>query len=162
YGNDPTNWVAATATPGGPRSTGGAPPLILTQPSSQTALATSTAVLSVDALGTGPLRFQWQRNGHNLAGPTNPNLIPANLDGAQPGQYAVLVYNQAGSAVSSNASLQVLYGPFLLQPPGIVQLRGSTNNADYGFTTNNATFSVVAVGTGQLHYQWRYNGVEMP
>jgi hypothetical protein len=43
-----------------------------------------------------------------------------------------------------------------------VQLRGSTNNADYGFTTNNASFSVVVVASGSPSYQWRFNGVSLP
>ena len=33
--------------------------------------------------------------------------------------------------------------------------------ADYGVTTNNATFSVVATGTGSVRYQWRKNGVNI-
>jgi len=40
-----------------------------------------------------------------------------------------------------------------------VSLRGSTNNADYGFTTNSAHFNITAIGSGNLRYQWRFNGV---
>jgi len=48
------------------------------------------------------------------------------------------------------------------QNPADVKLRGSTNAADYGFTRSNATFSVVATGTGTLHYQWRFNSANIP
>jgi hypothetical protein len=43
-----------------------------------------------------------------------------------------------------------------------VALRGSTNSDNYGFTTNNATFAVSAIGTGPLQYQWRIDGAEIP
>ena len=43
------------------------PPVIVTQPSNQTALAESTALLVPTVSGTGPLSFEWQLNGTNLA-----------------------------------------------------------------------------------------------
>jgi hypothetical protein len=162
YGDDPINWLAAVPTPGRPRVGTGVAPSIVVQPSGQTLIATTSGALSVSATGSDPLRYQWRRNGANLPGGTNFLLAIPNAQSTQAGEYSVLVYNQAGSTVSSNASVRVLYAAFILQQPAGLQLRGSTNSADYGFTTNNASFSVVAVGSGNLRYQWRFNGADLP
>jgi hypothetical protein len=162
YGDDPINWLAAVPTAGRPRVGTGVAPSIVVQPSGQTLIATTSGALSVSATGSDPLRYQWRRNGANLPGGTNFLLAITNAQSTQAGEYSVLVYNQAGSTVSSNASVRVLYAAFILQQPAGVQLRGSTNSADYGFTTNNASFSVVAVGGGNLRYQWRFNGADLP
>ncbi len=162
YGDDPVNWIAASPTPGAPRSSGGVPPAITSQPASQTVIATTDASLAVTATGTGPLGYQWRQNGANLIGATNSVLTFNRVQASQAGQYTVLVYNSAGSTESSNATLNVRYAAFVVQHPASVQLRGSTNGSDYGFTTNSASFSVVAVGTGLLRYQWRFNGADLP
>jgi len=75
--------------------------------------------------------------------------------------YSVIVFNSAGSIESTPARLTVLAPVSISGHPQPLKLRGSTNTADYGFTTNNATFSVAAVGTGTLRYQWRYNGANI-
>ncbi|MBM3879710.1 MAG: immunoglobulin domain-containing protein [Verrucomicrobia bacterium] len=50
------------------------PPSITSLPLSQTNLMGSTVVFVVEATGTEPLRYQWRRNGANLAGATNATL----------------------------------------------------------------------------------------
>ena len=82
----------------------GNPPLIVTQPQSQTIVAFSSASLSVAASGDGPLRYQWRFNGANLPGATNAMLFLNNLQPQQNGDYACLVHNTAGSAVSAIGS----------------------------------------------------------
>jgi hypothetical protein len=56
----------------------------------------------------------------------------------------------------------VVFPATIVAQPQPVNLRGSTNTSDYGNTTNNATFSVSAFGTGPVSYQWRFNGVPIP
>src|SRR5207247_6136916 len=80
----------------------------------------------------------------------------------QAGLYNVAVFNAAGATISSNAILSVLLPAYFTSQPQTVKLRGSTNTADYGFTTNNATFSVGAIGNGNVRYQWRLNGGDIP
>ncbi len=82
-------------------------PLITTQPASQTVAAGSTALLSVEATGTAPLRYQWLFNGAALAGATSSTLTLANMQPSQAGAYAVIVTNIAGSATSDDAILTV-------------------------------------------------------
>jgi hypothetical protein len=71
--------------------------------------------------------------------------------------------NNTSSVASSNATLTVVVAASFVLHPQPVSLRGSTNAADYGNTTNqNATFSASATGNGTVRYQWRFNGVPIP
>jgi hypothetical protein len=53
------------------------------------------------------LGYQWNFNGTNLAGANNATLTISNVQSCQAGNYAVLVTNNFGSVVSSNAVLTV-------------------------------------------------------
>lgn len=163
YGNDPANWVAAQPTAAAGNVAPGNPPVILTQPQGQTVVAFSSVTLNVGAGGDGPLRYQWRRNGDPVAGGTNSVLVLNNIQPWQNGAYSCLVVNAAGSAVSADANIALVYGAAILEQPQSVSLRGSTNTADYGSTTNrSAAFNVVATSSSPITYQWRFNGVPIP
>lgn len=83
------------------------PPSITTQPTNQTVAVGGTANFSVAASGSGPLSYQWNFNGTNIAGATNTSLALTNVQWSQAGNYAVLVTNVFGSIFSSNAVLVV-------------------------------------------------------
>src|SRR6202171_5140777 len=60
---------------GGQPPSGGSPPnpmapAITTQPANRTVTAGLTATFTVAASGTGPLNYQWQRNGSTINGAT--------------------------------------------------------------------------------------------
>jgi hypothetical protein len=126
-------------------------PFITSQPSSQALLPGSTASFSVSAGGTPALRYQWSKDAAPLPGQTNAILFLANVLSADAGAYAVLVSNEAGSVLSSNATLTVL------QPLVITQQPQSQIVLSY----NSAKFSVAATGTGPLSYRWRKNGASL-
>jgi len=67
--------------------------------------------------------------------------------------------NASGAALSGNARLSILIPVSIIRQPQSVGLRGSTNDANYGFTTNNTTFSVAAAEQRPTRYQWRYHSV---
>jgi hypothetical protein len=160
YGDDPANWFAARPTAGSAPGRDGVAPSVVVAPQSRTAMIDSEVLLNVTATGTGPLQYQWRFNGRNLDGATNALLRIASVRPSQSGQYAVVVFNQAGSTVSASAFLTLIYPPSILTQPQSVGIRGSTNVADYGSTTNrSATFSVSAYSPQPLSYQWRSNGV---
>ncbi len=86
-------------------------PEITTQPVSGIYSAGSTLTLSVEAIGTEPLHYQWQRNGENLPGQTEAVLTIPNVQADDVGEYTVVVSNEAGSATSARALVRVFAGP---------------------------------------------------
>jgi hypothetical protein len=147
YGNDPTNYVAAGPTPGSAMA-GGIPPAIVSQPSDQLLVTGRDAMFNVTATGTAPLRYQWRFNGLNILNATNSILLLTNVQPDQAGVYNIFVYNGGGSTSGTNFTITTRIGlQIVTQPPNRVAQLGQTTN-----------FTVVAVGTGPLHYQWRFNG----
>lgn len=82
-------------------------PYITAQPQSQSAVTGTNVAFSVTAGGTGPLRYQWRRNGTNLLGSTNSALVLVNLQTNHAASYSVVVSNVAGVATSAVAVLTV-------------------------------------------------------
>ena len=82
-------------------------PYITRQPASQTAEENSTAIFTVSAEGTQPMRYQWQFEGANIPNATNATLALANVTSSQGGDYFVVVTNMAGSATSVLATLTI-------------------------------------------------------
>ena len=150
YGNDPASWVAAPPTAAAP-TTSGVPPVITAHPQSQTLVAYLNTSLSVTATGAATLRYQWRLNGNLLTGATNSLLQLNNTQPEQAGDYDVLVFNTAGSAVSSNAILSLFYPAAILAQPQSVATRPGSN----------IVFSVTAYSSGALTYQWQKNGVNI-
>ncbi|MEY2407643.1 MAG: hypothetical protein QOF48_313 [Verrucomicrobiota bacterium] len=162
YGNDPANWVGATPGPGIELVAGGGP-VVTQQPANTDVVQGSTAMFGVNVTGASPFNYQWQFNGNSITGANSAMLTITNAQSANAGVYRLLVFNAAGSAESSNAVLTVKVPAYFTSQPQSVSLRGSTNFADYGNTTNqNATFTGLAGGTGALRYQWRFNGNNLP
>lgn len=151
YGNDPTNWVAASPTPGAalvPTSR----PVLLAQPTNLTVLASMPAVFGVTAEGDGPFRYQWWFNGTSLDGTTNQTLVLPNVQFAQAGTYQVTVLGPSTATDSAPAVLTVVQGATLLV--------GATNRS--AWPGSNTTFSVQAIGNGPVTYRWAFNGVDLP
>lgn len=151
YGNDPANWGAAIPTPGAELVVGLAP-VIASQPQNVAILSFENAQFSVGATGAAPLLYQWLFNGSPISGATNSALMLANVQPGQAGNYSAVVFNQAGSVVSSAARLTVNRVPTILAPP--------TNS--FSRIGSNTIFTVTAVGNGLLRFQWRFNDVNIP
>ena len=115
--SDVGSYAARVTNPGGTATSASAslnirtpnPPVIVSQPQSQTVIAATPVSFSVSANGGAPLRYQWRFQGANLAGATNNALTLANPQPANAGQYAVVVSNTDGSVTSSPATLTVNY-----------------------------------------------------
>jgi hypothetical protein len=123
-----------------------APPVIVKQPSPISTVAGGTAAFVVGVEGTGPLRYQWFFDGDPLVGQTNSALILNAVTTADAGPYMVAITNGFGSAISAPAELAVeaiTEATILVQPQGDVVPAGGYFN-----------FSVVALGTPPLTYQW--------
>jgi hypothetical protein len=83
-------------------------PTIVAQPQSQTTQAGANVVLSLTAVGTDPLSYQWQFNMQTIAGATSSTLALNSVTAAASGGYSVVVWNAYGSVVSAAAFLSVL------------------------------------------------------
>ena len=129
------------------------PPSINSQPVSQTVLAGQTATFSASATGTGPLNYQWQKNGISVGGATaSTYTTPPTTTTDNGAQFTVRVSNSMGAASSNAATLTVTPPP---SAPSIVS-QPASQNVTVGQT---ASFSVAATGTAPLTYQWQKNGV---
>ena len=96
------------------------PPAIVFQPTNQVVGLGQTAMFAVGATGPGPLSYQWQLNGANLAdggriaGSQSNLLALAGVLLSDAGNYQALITNASGSVTSAVATLTIV-GPPLLQ-----------------------------------------------
>lgn len=81
------------------------PPTITMSPSEQSFMLGSALTLSVSAGGTGPLFYQWQFNGTDIAGANASTLAFTHLATTNAGAYTVVVTNSVGSVTSAVAQL---------------------------------------------------------
>ena len=90
-------------------------PAISGQPASQTVIAGQTATFSVNATGTAPLSYQWQKGGTPISGATGASYTtPATTSADNGAQFAVVVGNAAGSVTSNAATLTVNADTYVL------------------------------------------------
>ena len=83
-----------------------AAPAFIFQPTALSATRGSFVVLGAGATGTPSPSYQWQRDGANLPGATNPTLVLRNATEA--GVYTVVATNSSGSVASEPAALTLL------------------------------------------------------
>ena len=126
---------------------------IATQPNGATATAGTSVTFGVQAVGTAPLSYQWQRDGQDIAGATASSYTLAAPGLADDGAvFRVVVTNPAGSITSTEAVLNVvsesIAAPIIVtQPESAAVLDG-----------DSVVLSVAASGTGPFSYQWQRNG----
>ncbi|HXJ75104.1 MAG TPA: immunoglobulin domain-containing protein, partial [Candidatus Dormibacteraeota bacterium] len=83
----------------------GQPPAISSQPQSATVDAGGTVVFQVEAQGSQPFAYEWQKDGLPLEGATSASLQIANVRAADAGEYQVTVSNDYGATLSQGATL---------------------------------------------------------
>jgi len=83
-------------------------PVVFSQPQSQSAAIGGGTTLTVAALGTAPLSYQWWFGSTLLVGQTTAALSLSCLGTAAQGPYSVVVTNAAGAATSQAAVLTVV------------------------------------------------------
>jgi probable HAF family extracellular repeat protein len=145
--------VTPMEVPGVTDCLSGSVPIILTQPQSQTLNAGDEAILTVTAVGSPTLLFQWVKDGTELSGQTNSTLILSDLTTDDTGNYKVIVSNSVGSATSQAATLTIrTFAPSIsVQPvPSQIVPEGAT-----------VTISVQASAAPPPSYQWQSNGTNL-
>ncbi|MDB6026407.1 MAG: C-terminal target protein [Verrucomicrobiales bacterium] len=129
-------------------------PVITVQPVSRTNNAGTVATFTVSLSDTSPFAFQWQRGGTNLVdtnnifGATTATLIVSNVLSADATNYVVLVSNIAGTVSSDGAAYLTVIEPVITSNPV-----GHAIDAGTG-----TSFTVSAIGTEPLRYQWLKDG----
>jgi uncharacterized delta-60 repeat protein len=130
---------------------------ILLQPQDQSVKLGANAQFTVKASGAGVLSSHWLKNGvvhtqgicmEDHAG--NASLTLTNISHADEGEYSAVIMSDEGSITSRVATLTVLDPTIEVQPEPKIRYAGES-----------ATFSVTAVGTGPLHFQWTKDGIEL-
>lgn len=133
-----TTWAFVT---GGPEFTN--------QPVSQTAIVGSTVTFNSAAVAGGSsVSYQWQRNGSNIAGATQPSFTITNVATTDSASYAVAVSNAVATIISTNAILNVG-----LPTPPVVTTPPHSRVQRVG---DDLAFAVLA--TGATAFQWQFNG----
>ena len=136
--------------------------LITSQPVSVNTNYGATVSFSGAASPSGSYAYQWRLNGQNLAngasisgsgatvsGATTPNLFIAGVTYRDAGSYTLIV--TGGSTASSAAAVLTVTDPYIVTAPVNQQVN----------TGSTVTFSVSAVGTPTLSYQWQSNGAAL-
>jgi len=124
------------------------PPVITAQPGAVVVVPGMSALLGVGVQGSGPMSFQWLRNGVAVAGQTQATYAIAAASALDAGAYQVRVNNGVGEVTSATAQVILLGAPAIVAQPGN---RSAAEGA-------SATFSVTASGD-HLGYQWTRNQV---
>ncbi|MGE3163876.1 MAG: immunoglobulin domain-containing protein [Planctomycetota bacterium] len=127
-------------------------PTISVHPSPASECPGGSVSLAVTASGSGPLSYQWRRNGTSVAGGTGSTLLLSGLSAATAGSYDVVVSNGCGSATSNVAAVTLLAAPLITSGPAPVDT----------CLGDAVSFSVAATGSAPLSHQWRRNGVALP
>ena len=121
-------------------------PTILTSPKSTVADVGGPARLSVYALGSGPLTYQWLFDGSPIAGGKQAVLTIPRTAARDIGTYAVRLSDSQGVETSGPAVL-ALRPVIVTAPQDQVVVAGQ-----------KVTLGVTVLATGPLRFQWRHEG----
>ena len=125
-------------------------PTIVAQPRSVSVAQGAEILLSVTAEGTGPLIYQWRKNGSGISSATNAILKYSNVASSLAGDYSVRIANSVGSVTSTVAKVSVTSSStapkITLQPRGEALTVGAS-----------AKLVVNATGSDTLVYKWLKN-----
>ena len=124
------------------------PPVITELAESLSAVEGESVELSVTAVGTVPITYQWSKGGVALAGATGSTLSLTNVAPSDAADYMVAVSNGAGRVESNLIALNVI------QPVAIVSQPAAAVTA----IGDKAVFGVSVTGSLPISYQWEFNG----
>jgi hypothetical protein len=126
-------------------------PVIVDQPSDQSACSGGSATFMVSGTGAPTPTLQWRKDGTNIPGATGTSLTISPVALADQGAYDCVLTNTCGSSTSSPATLSV-------SAPVSIDTQPDPQSVAIGGT---ATFTVAASGTAPLSYQWRKDSLNL-
>ena len=134
-------------------------PVIAAQPQGGTFRANQPASLSVGAVGTEPMFYQWLKSGNPVAGANSALLSFTSLSTNDAGLYSVVITNVAGAALSFEAALNVEFIRALdFSNTTPIVIRDATSASPYPSVINVAGVSAriagAAVTLQGLSHDW--------
>lgn len=126
-------------------------PAIYNMPQAAAQLYGGTLSLSPTVTGSGPLTYEWRKDGVTLPGATTSYYSRGNLTPADGGAYTLTVTNAWGTATSNPTNLTV--APAVA--PTIFGLPVTVSLSYGGYLSLNPTIT----GSSPLTYQWMKDGV---
>ena len=128
-----------------------AAPSITAEPVSADVTVGQTATFSVAVTGAAPLSYQWEKNGAAISGATSSTYTtPPTTASDDRALFAVVVKNSAGSATSTNATLNVAAAAGVavqVSPNSVTNAVGSTQQ-----------FAATVTGTSNTAVTWSVSG----
>lgn len=118
-------------------------PVIISQPVDRTNYVGASGSLAIHAEGTQPLSYQWLRNGVEIPAKTNNMIAFPSVQPGDTGNYSVVVSNQFGSVISTQAAVTVL------SPPRIL-----VNDGNLGFTNGQFGFNIAGPAGQTIVVEW--------
>lgn len=146
WGSVTSRDVAVTVTPS-------IAPVIFDVPAARVVNYGDWFTLSPSVIGTGPLSYQWSKDGAPIPGANSLTLGFSPATPAANGVYTLTVANAVGSATSTGINL--LVNPAV--PPAVFNLPTELN-LNYG---SSISLSATVVGSQPMSYIWRKDGVPL-
>lgn len=126
-------------------------PSITTQPLGASVMAGQSVSLSVTATGSATLKYQWAKDGVNITGATSSVYTIPTSSTIDSGSYSVTVSNSVSAVTSTAVRLSITAAA--IAPSITSQPTGQS------VTVGQAvSFTVSAVGSPTISYQWKKNG----
>jgi hypothetical protein len=121
------------------------------QPADRTVIGGNPTTFSASILASGPLSYQWLKNGTNITGATNASFTIPQVINSDAGAYSLRIVNSVSTNVTRAAVLTVSNTPVSFadpaQPANQVVVEGRP-----------VTLSSVVAGSPPFQYQWFQNG----
>jgi hypothetical protein len=116
-------------------------------PANVAVVSGQSATFTSEVLGSGPLGYQWLKNGTNVPGATNSTFTIPLVVNSDAGNYALVITNSFSTNTTRTAQLIVTGTPIAITDP--------TKPADQFVVQGKpVTFNVVATGSAVVTYQW--------
>jgi autotransporter-associated beta strand protein len=125
---------------------------ILKQPEAQTVRPGEEATFAVVGMGTGPVMYQWQKDGAELPGEVRSSLSLSAVGAGDEGDYRCVVFNGVGSVTSDAVALHVRDFPKIVSVSADVM-------AELG---DEVTFQVTVAGPGPFGFVWEKDEADLP
>ncbi len=138
-------------------------PILMSQPTNQVVAMGGTVQLSETAVGAPPLKYQWFRDGLQLAGATNLSLTLSNARTNDAGNYHCEVINSFGNATSRVAIVTVLTLPGAMNTPNWIWTTGGNSPwTPQGSVTHDGVSAMLSGNISDSQMSWLETALSGP